>query len=171
MAAGEAGGGGLRAGGHGLRALPARPATASARLRVGSSTCSHSSAATIPPRIGPTQYTMWATNWPATSAGPKARAGFIAAPVSGPPTRMSNQQHQAHRRTRRPWAPPALTQVPNTADTRKNVRIASSAIAWPSWMLLAIAGVPSAIGPVTPIGKIALTASAPRTAPMSCATM
>ena len=27
---------------------------------------------------------------PATSAGPKARAGFIAAPVSGPPTMMSN---------------------------------------------------------------------------------
>ena len=79
----------------------------------------------IPPTIGPTHQTGWATQVPLTSAGPKARAGFIAAPVSVPPTRMSKNSSQ-------PDAEAAdlrrvgETAVPNTADIRKKVSTASS---------------------------------------------
>ena len=67
------------------------------------------------------------------SSGPKARAGFIAAPVSGPPTNTSIV-------IVRPIASPAIalnaprasTAVAQTAKTRKNVMISSSRTALPS---------------------------------------
>src|SRR6187431_3277470 len=78
--------------------------------------------------MGPTQYTHQSSQTPKTSSGPKARAGFIAAPVSGPPARMSNVITS-------PIASPAIeakdprtsAAVANTTQTRKNVRTASSA--------------------------------------------
>src|SRR6266699_256244 len=51
----------------------------------GSSRYRHSPAAAAAPMSGPNQYTAWACQSHAISAGPNARAGFITAPVSAPP--------------------------------------------------------------------------------------
>src|SRR5881396_1188770 len=78
---------------------------------------------------GPIQYTyQLSKNWE-TTAGPNHRAGFMAAPVSGPPIMMSIE-------IVRPIAnPPTALKVlfrsmpvPYTTLTRKNVRIASTRI-------------------------------------------
>src|SRR5205814_5363757 len=74
-----------------------------------------------------THHTYQFSSAPAANAGPNHRAGFIAAPVSGPPIRMSAA-------TARPIAiPPRLgarasTAVPNTTRIRITVRTASMAI-------------------------------------------
>lgn len=49
----------------------------------GSSVVNHfqTTAAITAPTIGPIQYTAWLSRVPDATAGPKARAGFIAAPV------------------------------------------------------------------------------------------
>ena len=85
------------------------------------------------PAIGPTIHTTELSQSPPTSAGPNQRAGFIAAPVSGPNAMMSNA-------ITRPIVNPAVlfqgplssTAVPNTAKTRKNVRIASMTMPVPT---------------------------------------
>ena len=71
---------------------------------LGNSTYCQSNAASNAPRIGPTQYATCPSHCPATSAGPNARAGFIAAPVSGPPTRISNS---------------STSPIPNPANSRR----------------------------------------------------
>ena len=77
----------------------------------------------------------------AARAGPKARAGFMAAPVNGPMARMSAA-------TVRPMPNPPIfgargsTAVPQTAVTRKKVAM-SSARKEPKGSLLKV-GVPAA---------------------------
>src|SRR6266480_884795 len=81
------------------------------------------------PKKGPIQYTYQLSKNCATTAGPNHRAGFIAAPVSGPPIMMSIE-------IVRPMAKPPTAlkvpfgsiPVPYTTVTRKNVRIASTRI-------------------------------------------
>src|ERR1700759_4379595 len=85
----------------------------------------------MPPAIGPTQKIQWLDQLyeapakaPAT-AGPKARAGFIAAPVSGPIARISAA-------TVSPMPKPPIlgargsTAGPQTAVTRKKVATISA---------------------------------------------
>src|SRR5215831_10866906 len=89
-------------------------------------TYSYASAARPPPTKGPTYQTHAFVQYRATSSGPNARAGFIAAPVSGPPIRMSSV-------IVKPIASPAIdlneppgsAAVANTTQTRKNVRTPS----------------------------------------------
>ena len=45
--------------------------------------------AMMPPAIGPTVHTIASDQRPPISAGPNQRAGFIAAPVSGPNAMIS----------------------------------------------------------------------------------
>src|SRR5579883_2895000 len=90
---------------------------------------------------GPIQKTYQSLQKPEASCGPKARAGFIAAPVSGPPTRISII-------TVRPMPKPpilgarASTAVPNTASTKKKVNTASRKMAVPTETPGASAGEP-----------------------------
>src|SRR5207248_5562243 len=51
---------------------------------------SYASAASAPPAKGPAYQTHAFDHVRERSSGPKARAGFTAAPVSGPPIRMSS---------------------------------------------------------------------------------
>src|SRR6266545_70914 len=50
---------------------------------------SYASAASTAPTNGPTYQTQASAHSRSSSSGPNARAGFIAAPVSGPPIRTS----------------------------------------------------------------------------------
>src|SRR5450830_1360461 len=52
---------------------------------------SYTKPARPPPSNGPTQYTQWFSQNPATNPGPNVRAGFMDAPVRGPPTRISTR--------------------------------------------------------------------------------
>jgi hypothetical protein len=105
----------------------------------------------------------------ATSSGPKARAGFIAAPVSGPPHRMPIV-------TTRPIPKPATalnaprgsTAVAKTASTRKKVRIASSTSPAPCPIAEFSAGAPMCDGSVACVGKIHQRSSAAHVAPANC---
>ena len=78
----------------------------------------------MPPPKMPIRYGIKYDVSPATSAGPKVRAGFSEAPVAGPPARMLAASVK-------PMATPAsLARAPeaaawNTALTRKKVRMAS----------------------------------------------
>ena len=69
------------------------------------------------------------------SSGPNARAGFIAAPVIGPPTKTSIVIVSPIARPAIALnAPRSSTAVAHTAQTRKNVMITSSRNAFPSVM-------------------------------------
>ena len=80
----------------------------------------------MPPAKGPMYQIQKLSQSPERSSGPKARAGFIAAPVIGPAIRMSSV-------IVRPIARPAIdlnvprgsAAVAKTTQTRKKVRIAS----------------------------------------------
>src|SRR5438132_1315183 len=68
---------------------------------------------------------------PAIRAGPKARAGFIAAPVSGPPTRMSkNSTAPIASPAILPKAPRGSMAVAYTTVTRKMVSTISMTKGW-----------------------------------------
>ena len=62
-----------------------------ARGRFSRKTFAYSRPATIAPRNGPIQYTYQLSKNCATTAGPNHRAGFMAAPVKGPPIMMSRE--------------------------------------------------------------------------------
>src|SRR3984893_8307705 len=100
-------------------------------------------AATVAPTTGPAYQTQPLAQWLPTSCGPNARAGFIAAPVNGPPKRMSIV-------IVRPIASPAIdlnvprgsTALANTTHARKNVMIASRPNAAPAFTPPPSAGTP-----------------------------
>src|SRR2546428_5046496 len=81
---------------------------------------------------GPIQYTYQLSKNCATMAGPNHRAGFMAAPVNGPPIMMSSEMVSPIARP-----PTALNEpfgsipVPYTTKTKKNVRMASTRMAVP----------------------------------------
>src|SRR5437868_7236361 len=103
-----------------------------------------STPATAAPTSGPIQYTYQLSKKDAGSAVPNHRAGFIAAPVSGPPSRMSVM-------TVRPMPKPAIggasgdTAVPYTAHTRNTVSTASTTTATVGVTPAASAGVPRCV--------------------------
>src|SRR3954451_11536880 len=106
---------------------------------------------------------------PEAIAGPNQRAGFIAAPVSGPPMRMSAVI--ANPMARPPvLGPRGSTAVPNTANRTSAVRTASIAIQPPAPTPSPRAGVPMPDGPQTDSGKTARSARPATRAPTSCAT-
>ena len=51
----------------------------------------------MPPAIGPAIHTHQSVHVPVTSAGPNQRAGFMAAPVSGPQREHVDRDHEADR--------------------------------------------------------------------------
>src|SRR5437867_981915 len=101
-------------------------------------------------------------------AGPNARAGFIIAPVNGPPT-------SAHTKIASPIPKPPIlgdsddTAVPNTALTRKKVSIASIRMPCRPSVVIESCGVPAAEACTGPHGKMTLSSAAPTRAPSSCA--
>ena len=119
---------------------------------------------------GPAYQTQPLAQWSPTSCGPKAREGFSAAPVNGPPNSTPIE-------IVRPIASPATalngprvsTAAPNTTSTRKNVKTASSrkpelaSTPWPS------AGTPSFTASVVARGSRSRTSSAASAAPPNCA--
>ena len=120
------------------------------------------------PSRGPIHHTYQFAKAPDATAGPNQRAGFMAAPVKGPPIRMSAA-------TARPIAiPPSRgarrsSAVPKTAMTSRTVSTASMAMPvigvtpWPR------AGVPIAEGRHVSTLKIERSASPAASPPTSCA--
>ena len=121
------------------------------------------------PMAGPAIQTYQLSRKPPATAGPNQRAGFMAAPVSGPPIRMSAVMA-------RPMARPPILgargsiAVPKTANSRTMVRIASIAIAATGPVPSPSAGVPSWAGTHIDSGRMARSARPARRAPASCAT-
>src|SRR3989442_14343259 len=136
----------------------------------GSSSTLHSAAATPAPITGPIQYTAWASHCHATSAGPIARAGFIAAPVKLPPTSASTK-------IARPMPKPAIlgasdeTAVPQTPLTRKKASAAPTQTPCMKPTSFARRGVPPSATLTGILGSTPLRSAAPAIAPSSWATM
>ena len=126
----------------------------------------------MPPAIGPTIHTHQFDQSFVIKAGPNHRAGFIAAPVRLAPTKMSIV-------IIKPIVKPAViakdprssTAAPNTAQTRKNVKIASITTALPSARPGATAGMPPLVASKAAVGKMYFNVAAAATAPNSWATM
>src|SRR5204863_10034383 len=79
-----------------------------------------------PPTNGPAYQTQAFVQFRCTSSGPKARAGFIAAPVSGPPISTSIVIVSPIARPAIDLnVPPGSAAVANTTHTRKNVKTPS----------------------------------------------
>src|SRR5439155_2164053 len=105
-----------------------RPALHHARIARGSlaagfigrsSTCSYTSAAAQAPAIGASQYAQCHCQYISSSAGPNERAGFIDAPLTAPPARMSNA-------TVRPIPnPPILTARPRSSTAVPKIDVIS----------------------------------------------
>src|SRR2546428_4530677 len=99
--------------------------------------------AMIPPVIGPAIHTHQSVHVPVATAGPNQRAGFMAAPVSGPTARTSivitsptvNPAVFAN-------GPRSSITVAKTAHTRKKVATASTNTAFPSVYPDSTIGVP-----------------------------
>src|SRR5687767_8527071 len=143
----------------GVAGVTSAPARSSSAYR-------YSSAATAAPTNGPIHHTYQSVKLPDATAGPNQRAGFIAAPVSGPPMRTSAV-------TARPMARPPIfgarrsTAVPKTASSSTTVRIASTMMAPAMPMAGSTAGVPMATGPHEASLNTTRNASAPAAAPRS----
>src|SRR5437764_1922493 len=116
---------------------------------------SYATAPATPPTSGPTYQIQAFVQNESTSSGPNARAGFIAAPVSGPPIRMSIV-------IVRPIASPAIdlnvprgsAAVAKTTQTMKNVRISSVATPAPEPFVAFNCGTPSFLPSTEAVGKI-----------------
>src|SRR5207245_1464505 len=128
--------------------------------------------AMIPPAIGPAIHTHQSVHVPVASAGPNQRAGFMAAPVSGPTARTSivitnptvNPAVFAN-------GPRSSITVAKTAHTRKKVATASTSTAFPSMYPESTLGVPPFTDATAGEGGKYFRRGAGATGPASCATM
>ena len=105
-----------------------------------------------------------------TSAGPNARAGFIAAPVSLPVAKMLTVITSP---TTSPpsFGPRGSSAVPKTAIIRKNVAMASMPMPWTRLTPALSAGTPRLVASRMTSGKNSTSASAAATAPSNWAMM
>src|SRR3954447_4327261 len=123
----------------------------------------------MPPTSGPTMYTQRAVNCPATSAGPRARTGFTAPPVTGPATSTPTASAIPTAIGATLECTRSSVATDTTTKTSTNVTSASTSTAVPAPTPAAGVVAPSCAVSRPGGPKVTQVANEPNTAPTICA--